>query len=267
MSLVQKKRGLLILILATIMLSFYVTPAMAVTTVSSVWTSPQIEGFLSRDYYKVVSSTGLPDSTYNRHIGYVDINYKVKYISNDDSNFDYYSIAIQQSVTPAIAMSGDQYDLAKITSGIIYFKFQDDDQLIKDILPKAGTTGSCYYGIAAQVGNGDAYFTSSSYLAVPNVFVAGYKSSIYGSTNNWAKFLCDSESYDDANTYRWTVLIKVFEGEDIYVNLVFKTSWQTTSVFPGFPLYPSFEETVTIQFDGTPSSGGGGGSGGIVFDP
>jgi len=254
------------LMMTTIVLTLYVTPAMAVTTVSSVWTSPQIEGSLTRDYYKTVSSTGLPDPYYDRHIGRVDINYKVKYIVNDDPNYDCYSIAIQQSVTPALAMSGDEYDSTKITSGVTYFRLQDTAQLVKDILPRAGTTGKCYYGIAAQVGNGDADFTTSSYLSVSNVYTAGYKSSTYGSTVNWVKFVCNSESYDDANTYRWTALIKVFEGEDLNVILEFRTSWQTASVFPGFPIYPSYTETVNIQFDGTPSTGGGGG-GGIVFVP
>ncbi|TFG33546.1 hypothetical protein EU527_08020 [Candidatus Thorarchaeota archaeon] len=261
-----RKKSLLVLMMATIVLSFCVVPTMAVTSVADIWTSPQIQGSMTRDYYKTVTSTGLPDPYYDRHIGRVDIVYKVKYITNDDPYYDYYSVAIQQSVTPAIAMSGDEYDVAKITSGIIYFKFQDDDQLIKSMLPYSGTTGTCKYGISAQVGNGNADFTTTGTLSIPDVFVAGYKSTYYGSTNNWVKFVCNSNSYDDANTYRWTVLIKVREGGDLHVSLVFKSSWQTSSIFPGFPIYPVYEETVNVQFDGTPSSGGGGG-GGIVFIP
>ncbi|MGY5880613.1 MAG: hypothetical protein RTV31_10200 [Candidatus Thorarchaeota archaeon] len=115
-----------------------------------------------------------------------------------------------------------------------------------------------------KVGNADADFTSYGTLSVPNVYIAGYKSSLYGSTNNWCKFITDSDSRNDGNTYRWTALIKVREGCEINVKLEFKTNWQTTSVFPGFPLHPSWTEPVTIRFDGTPSTGGGGG-GGFVF--
>ena len=260
----QRKRGFLLFMMATVVLSFCVTPAMAVTNISSIWTSPQIDGSFSRDYYKVVTSTGLPDSTYNRHIGSVDVNYKVKYIANDDASYDYYSIAIRQTVIPACAMSGDDYDHARITSGIVYFRLLDTNQIVKDILPRSGMTGTCRYGIGAKVGNADADFTTYGSLSVPDVYIAGYKSSLYGSTNNWAKFVTDSDSREDGNTYRWTALLKVREGAEINVRLDFKTCWQTTSVFPGFPLYPSWTESVTVHFDGTPSTGGGGG-GGFVF--
>lgn len=261
----QIKRGILVFVMATVVLSLYVTPAMAVTTVSNIWTSPQIQGNMSRDYYKIVSDTGLPNPTYNRHIGRIDVTYYVKYISNDDPSYDYYSIAIKQTVTPSVAMSGDDYDLARITSGIVYFKLQDSNQLVKDILPRYGTTGTCKYGIGARVGYGDADFTTTGSLSVPDVFIAGYKSSLYGSTNNWAKFVCNSDSNEDANTYRWTVLIKVREGCEINVKLVFKTNWQSTTVFPGFPIYPSYEETVTVRFDGTPAPPPSGGGGGFIF--
>ncbi len=266
MTKMQRKRGLMILMMATIVLSMYVTPAMAVTSVSNIWTSPQIQGNMSRDYYKLVSDTGIPNPTYNRHIGRIDVTYYVKYISNDDPSYDYYSIAIRQTVTPAVAMSGDEHDFARITRGIVYFKLQDSNQLVKDILPGyGGVTGTCTYGIGARVGSGDADFTTTGSLSVPDVFIAGYKSSTYGSTNNWAKFVCNSDSYDDANTYRWTVLIKVREGGEINVKLVFKTYWKTMSVFPGFPVYPSYEETVTVRFDGTPAPPPSGGGGGFIF--
>ena len=103
----QRKRSFLLFMMATVVLSFCVTPVMAVTNVTSVWTSPQTDCTFSRDYYEVVSNTGLPDPNYNRHIGRIDVNYKVKYISNDDPSYDYYSIAIRQEVRPAIAMTGE----------------------------------------------------------------------------------------------------------------------------------------------------------------
>ncbi|MHA1930820.1 MAG: hypothetical protein ACTSV2_19790 [Candidatus Thorarchaeota archaeon] len=262
----QRKRGLMILMMATIVLSMYITPAMAVTNISNIWTSPQIDGSFSRDYYKRVTSTGLPDAYYNRHIGSVDVNYKVKYIANDDSSYDYYSIAIVQTVIPACAMSGDDFDYARITRGIVYFRLQDSNQIVKDILPGyGGVTGTCMYGIGARVGNSDADFTTTGSLSVPNVYIAGYKSSLYGSTNNWAKFVTDSDSREDGNIYRWTALIKVREGCEINVKLEFKTYWQTTSVFPGFPLYPSYVESTTVRFDGTPAPPPSGGGGGFIF--
>ena len=263
----ERKRGLLLFMMATVVLSFCVTPAMAVTNVTSVWTSPQTDCTFTRDYWEVVSSTGLPDPTYNRHIGKIDVNYKVKYISNDDPSYDYYSIAIYQKVTPAVAITGDDYDPSFITSGVVYFRLQDTNQIVKDILPGyGGVTGTCTYGIGAVVGNGDADFTTTGTISVPDVYIAGYKSSLYGSTNNWVKFVTDSDSRFDANTYRWTVLIKVREGSAINVQLEFKTSWASTSVFPGFPFYPTYREYFTVNFDGTPDTGGGGGGGGgFVF--
>ncbi|TFF94489.1 hypothetical protein EU546_04830 [Candidatus Thorarchaeota archaeon] len=196
-------------------------------------------------------------------MGRVDVIYKVKYIANDDSNYDYYGVFVEETVTPSKAMSGSSYDLGYILRGVTYFKPLDNDQIVKDILPRSGTTGTNRYGVGCIVGNGDADFTTTSSLSIPNVFVSGYHSSIYGSDNNWVQFRCNSAAEDDSNTYRWTTLIKVREGQDLYMRLVIKSSWRSTDGW-GFPLYPSYEESITIQIDGTPSGGGGSG-GGFVF--
>ncbi|MGQ4911567.1 MAG: hypothetical protein ACP6KW_05300 [Candidatus Thorarchaeota archaeon] len=259
-----KTRNLMVLVTLALALSVFVTPSMGLTSVPSVWTGAQVQGSLSWDYYEEYPSFNLFEPTLVRHIGRIDVTYYVKYISNDDGSYDYYSIAVKQTVTPARAMTGNDYDVSRIYGGVTYFTLKDDDLHVRDILPHVERTGRCYYGIGCTVGNGEADFVSHSYLSVPDVYTVGYRSDIWY-CNNWAKFECQNDAVYRANTYRWTVLIRAVEGGDLHVELKFKTLWFTLDGL-GFGHWIWHNEAITIQFDGTPPSGGGGG-GDIVFNP
>ncbi|TFG09261.1 hypothetical protein EU538_05640 [Candidatus Thorarchaeota archaeon] len=257
----KPRKGVLMLLMAAMVLSMYLTPVLATTSVSNLWSDPTLQGSASYDYYERIATTSFWDPWQNRHIGRVDVVYKVEYIVNDDSSYDYYGVYVQETVTPSLAMSGSDHDAGYIIRGVTYFKLRDSDQIVKDILPRSGTTGTNTYGIGCRVGNGDADFTTTGTLSVPQVFVSGYHSSIYGSTDNWCQFRCDeTDTRDDSNRYRFTCLVKVREGQDVYMNLVIKTSWRSYDGW-GFPISCDYAETIAIQVDGTPFSGGGGGGG------
>ncbi|TFF91046.1 hypothetical protein EU545_05910 [Candidatus Thorarchaeota archaeon] len=257
----KHKKGLLMVLMASVILSMYMVPILATTNVSNLWSDPTLQGSVSYDYYETIATTSIWNPVQERHMGRVDVVYKVEYINNDDASYDYYGVYVQQDVIPSLAMSGSDYDYGQILYGVTYFKLQDTDQIVKDILPRSGTTGTNTYGIGCRVGGGNADFTTTGSLSIPNVFVSGYHSSIYGSTDNWCQFRCDdTAARDDSNRYRFTCLVKVREGQDLYMKLVIKTSWRSHNGW-GFAISGDYAETITLQIDGTPSTGGGGGGG------
>ncbi|MHA1771033.1 MAG: hypothetical protein ACTSYL_05560 [Candidatus Thorarchaeota archaeon] len=229
---------------------------MAAATEIDLWTNPDQSGFKVYDY-----STKLVSTTFS--VGQLHYEWMVKYIDNDGPNYDFYAVYVMETLTPSKANDGT----GRILGGTTTFDLLRTNEMVVDVLP-GRSSGSYSYGISASGGKDSFSFGASASKSIPDVTIEPYTDANWGGYTKWDyamhRDLLSYGAQDDQNTLRFTVLIRVQEGASLYLKITMDTNWRYTD---GGLIPPFFHDvdrtaTITINYDGTPSSGGSGGGGG-----